>query len=89
MKTQYFNFGEIVMTHGVSLELEMEEVLQLLTWHGQLKQGELSETDYQENWNAMRSGDRIFSAYRMNGQKYFVITEWDRSVTTVLKPEEY
>lgn len=89
MKTQYFNFGEIVMTHGVSLELEMEEVIQLLTWHGQLKQGELSETDYQENWNAMRTNERIFNAYMLNGQKYYVITEWDRSVTTVLKPEEY
>ena len=89
MRTQYFNFGEVYTTPGVNAELDLDDVLLLLTWHGQMKQGELCEEDYKQNQFALKHGQRIFSVYMMNGEKYYVITEWDRSVTTVLKPEEY
>ena len=89
MKTQYFDLGQIVTTSGVVAELNVEEIIQLLIWHGQLKKGELCEEDYLLNRQALKNNERIFSAYLMNGEKYYIITEWDRSVTTVLKPDEY
>lgn len=89
MLTTYFEFGEVLMTSGVRMELDVQEVAQLLAWHGQLKQGELCKEDYEQNRLALKNKERIFSCYMMNGEKYYVITEWDRSCTTVLKPEEY
>lgn len=89
MRTQYFEFGQVLTTPRVNTELSMDEVLQLLKWHGELKQGELCDSDYLLNKDALHSKQRIFSSYRLNGEKYYVITEWDRSITTVLTPDEY
>ena len=50
----------------------------------------MAPEDMAENWRALLHGDRIFSAYRLStGQKLWVITEADRSATTLLLPEEY
>jgi hypothetical protein len=52
--------------------------------------GDLDAEDNQANNDAVRNGTRILSAYKTRkGVKLWVITEWDRSVTTVLLPEEY
>ena len=52
--------------------------------------GELCEEDRQENEFSLREGFRLLSAYTSaQGEKFWVITERDRSVTTVLLPEEY
>lgn len=52
--------------------------------------GELAEEDRQANDDALIDGSRILSSYRLsNGTKIWIITEWDRSVTTCLLPEEY
>jgi hypothetical protein len=46
--------------------------------------------DRQLNENALKDGDRLFSAYRTaKGKKLYLITEADRSATTILLPEEY
>lgn len=86
---QRFSFGQVVMSHGASQELELDEVFDLLARHGALEQGELGADDYSMNIKAVEEGDRVFSCYRVRGERYYVITEWDRSVTTILKPEEY
>lgn len=86
---QKFSYGQIYLTHSASDELEVSEVFNLLFLHGQLEQGELGDEDYQMNLRAVEDGDRIFSCYRVRGERYYVITEWDRSVTTILKAEEY
>ena len=51
----------------------------------------LSADDSAMNDEAVKSGeDRVFSSYKLaSGQKVWVITEHDRSVTTVLMPEDY
>lgn len=50
----------------------------------------LCEEDRQENELALKQDLRIFSAYILPTQvKVWVITEWDRSVSTLLLPEEY
>ena len=89
MKTQYFEFGEVHMTQGVQEDLEMEEVFKLLQWHGQLNKGLLNEDDQNANWYALKHNGRIVSHYLMHNEHYYVITEHDRSYTTVMRTEEY
>ena len=51
---------------------------------------ELEFEDVLANENALTSGERLLSRYRISpGVSIYIITEWDRSVTTVLLPEEY
>ena len=50
----------------------------------------VAETEWKaENDRALESGDRILSAYETSHGKIWIITEWDRSVTTILFPSEY
>lgn len=52
--------------------------------------GDLDAHDAAMNDDALKSGeDRIFSSYKIGDEKVWVITEWDRSVTTVLMPSDY
>ena len=51
--------------------------------------GELSEDDAALNRLAVSGGGRVLSSYRVGSEKVWVVTEADRSVTTVLLPEEY
>jgi hypothetical protein len=48
------------------------------------------EEDQEENRSSVEHGNRVFSSYKLStGEKLWVITEWDRSVTTLLLPDEY
>jgi hypothetical protein len=51
--------------------------------------GDLDEHDKQANDEAVTDGSRILSAYGTGEKKLYIITEWDRSVTTILRPDEY
>lgn len=52
--------------------------------------GEVGSEDWKLNDQALEVGDRLLSAYRTNqGVKIWVITEYDRSATTILLPDEY
>lgn len=52
--------------------------------------GEVSPEDKELNDQALKDGSRLLSAYRTSeGEKLWIITESDRSATTILKPEEY
>ena len=52
--------------------------------------GEVDAEDQQANDQALIYGDRLLSAYRtLRGKKVWIITEADRSSTTILLPEEY
>jgi hypothetical protein len=52
--------------------------------------GELDDDDKRENELSLREGFRLLSAYRLStGVKLWIITEADRSVTTLLLPDEY
>lgn len=63
--------------------------LQLLSRHVRGDWGDLTEEDKQENELSVREGFRILSAYGQGSQRLWVITKADRSVTTILLPEEY
>jgi hypothetical protein len=52
--------------------------------------GEVDPEDWRRNDEALQDGSRILSAYRtLKGEALWVITEADRSVTTLLMPHEY
>jgi len=52
--------------------------------------GDLCDEDRQANEEALEAGERLLSCYQVGGGKrIYIITERDRSATTVLLPEEY
>ena len=86
-----FEMGRIVMTTGAieTLTRVGRHPVQLLARHVTGDWGDLPEEDIQENACSLRQGYRLLSAYRIEDAKFYVITEWDRSVTTILLPSEY
>ena len=85
-----FSLGKLVVTRGVADgEFALDELLNLVHRHVTGDFGIIDEEDHQENLLSIREGFRIMSAYIINDTKLWVITEADRSVTTILLPEEY
>lgn len=83
--------GRIVATPGALEVLSEagEDPLVYLTRHASGDWGDLDEDDRRENERSLRHGWRILSSYPVGGKVVWVITEADRSVTTILFPEEY
>ena len=87
-----FPLGRIVATPGAlqALEEANQNPLEFLERHQAGDWGELCEEDKRENEFSVRNGFRILSAYRTrNNVKLWLITESDRSCTTLLRPNEY
>lgn len=87
-----FPLGRIVATPGAlkALEETNQNPLEFLERHQAGDWGELCEEDKHENEFSVCNGFRILSAYRtLHDVKVWVITEADRSVTTLLLPHEY
>ena len=87
-----FSLGDVYMTPGVldALEKSGEVPEKFLFMHESGDWGILEENDKGLNDEALRSGGRILSAYLTGkGAKLYVITEADRSATTIMLAEEY
>jgi hypothetical protein len=87
-----FPLGNIVSTPGAleAIERAGDTPLPYLARHAAGDWGDLDQDDKAENEFALKNGLRILSAYRVaDGTKIWVITEADRSATTILLPEEY
>ena len=89
-----FVCGKLVWTAGVNEKMaESAEfckgVLASLKRHASGDWGDMPECDRKENEYALGHGLRLMSAYNLNDGKIWIITEADRSATTVLFPEEY
>ena len=84
-----FSLGRMLATPGALSALEPEEIHAGLARHVRCDWGELDEEDKRANDFAVNRRLRILSAYRVGTVKYWIITEADRSATTVLLPEEY
>lgn len=90
--SQLFPLGRIVMTPGALDTLaDMPETARaLLTRHVTGDWSEMSEEDQEENKFSVDKPLRIFSSYKLaDDTKIWIITEADRSATTLLLPEEY
>lgn len=91
-----FNLGQMVMTRGVNdkvaEDLQFSKfVFDSLRRHASGDWGDMDKDDLNANEDALKHGDRIFSAYEpKNGlPKIWIITEADRLATTILFPDEY
>lgn len=87
-----FPLGQTVATPNSLAALEEVEVLpiEILYRHQCGDWGDLPEEDVASNKRALRVGARIFSRYKLNfDEPFYVITEWDRSITTILLASEY
>lgn len=87
-----FPLGRVVATPGALRVLEEanQNAFEFLAKHQAGDWGELCEEDIRENEFSVLNGFRILSAYRTrNNVKIWVITEADRSATTLLLPDEY
>ena len=93
MSTFLFPLGRVVATPGAFIALGGEGIgsQSLLQRHVTGDWGELSEDDRLENELSIKEGLRILSAYKLprTGVTLWIITEADRSATTLLLPDEY
>lgn len=87
-----FELGQVVATPGALDSLHSLGLtgLELLRRHHRGDWGDLDQEDIATNNAALQNGSRLFSSYQVNQElKIWIITEADRSVTTLLLPEEY
>jgi hypothetical protein len=85
-----FPFGQIVATPNALCRIHADEIQHALARHLQGDWGTLDPEDWNSNERALKDGGRLFSEYHSSQQiKFWIITEADRSATTVLLPEDY
>lgn len=87
-----FPAGQIVATPGALAALEQanRSPLEFLSRHLRGDWGDLDQEDKTENELSLKYGYRLMSSYPVSEtEKLWIITEADRSVTTLLLPEEY
>jgi hypothetical protein len=85
-----FFLGRIVATPNVLVLISNDEILNALEHHVRGDWGTLDAKDLNSNERALRFGGRLFSSYHSTQDvKFWIITECDRSVTTVRLPEDY
>lgn len=87
--------GQLVATRGVAYEMEKDKeferfVRKSFSRHATGDWGDMCEEDKAINDYALEHGERLFSSHNYNEDtKIWIITEWDRSATTILFPSEY
>ncbi len=85
-----FDLGQTVATPHVLEVVPRAEIFVALRRHQNCDWGDVSPQDKWANDRAVKDGERLLSVYHSeDGIKFWIITEWDRSATTVLLPEDY
>ena len=85
-----FQIGQMVATPNALGQLTQDDILCGLQRHQAGDWGDVDEHDRQENELSLKNGFRLLSVYHAaSGVKFWIITEADRSATTVLLPEDY
>jgi hypothetical protein len=87
-----FALGRVLLTPGALRALKEAEqsAFEFISRHVRGDWGDLTEADKEENEVSLREGFRLLSAYHTKvGTKLWIITEADRSATTLLLPDEY
>jgi hypothetical protein len=85
-----FRLDRIVSTPTALQSLTQEDILKGIQRHQAGDWGDLEPGDWEANDRALTQGGRIVSAYNaQSGTRFWIITEADRSVTTVLLPDDY
>ncbi|MFI3244745.1 MAG: hypothetical protein R3Y56_10890 [Akkermansia sp.] len=89
VKGSKFSLGQVVITANANTTFTHEERLEMLHRHVRGDWGDCGAEDSQTNEEALTLGNRIMSVYNHPKHTCWIITERDRSVTTILLPEEY
>lgn len=84
-----FSLGRLLITSGAQEAFSDQEVLLAISRHQRGDWGIVCMEDRLLNDKALQTGGRLHSAYRYHGVKLWIITEGDRSATTILLPNEY
>jgi len=87
-----FSLGQVCLSSSANVLFSEGkiDVNQLINRHISGDWSDMCEDDQFENQHAVACGDRIFSSFKLSdSQNVWVITESDRSVTTILLPDEY
>ena len=85
-----FSLGSLVATAGVLEAVPQDEIMHALSRHLRGDWGEVDEEDREANEHGLIHALRLLSVYHSkSGTKFWIITEHDRSSTTVLLPTEY
>ena len=88
--TSKFSLGRLVATPNAINALTHDDTLNAINRHRSGDWGDVCEEDRQANDRALLEGTRMLSAYHsVKGVKFWIVTEVDRSATTVLLPEDY
>jgi len=88
-KRPKFPLGHVVITPNALMTLAAVDVQAALCRHHFGDWGEVCPEDHAENEYSLNRDLRLLSVYRSNGTKFWIITEADRSATTVLMPGDY
>lgn len=88
-----FELGLLLVTNGINDKLDnvrfSKEITVALQRFTNADRGEMEQEDIEVNNEALRNGERLFAAYNTSEGKIWIITEADRSATTILFPDEY
>ncbi len=85
-----FPLGQVVITRGALESLNSVDALMALDRHAACDWGDCGEMDRRLNDLAVAEESRLLSVYHDgSGKKFWIITEANRSVTTVLLPEDF
>jgi hypothetical protein len=89
-KTRTFCLGRLLITPNAQASLNADDVLRSLGRHACCDWGDCCKEDAEQNEFALDRFLRLFSVYHdREGVKFWIITEADRSGTTVLMPDDY
>lgn len=90
-KHSLFALGQVVSTRNALALAEKEKIdlMALLLRHQHGDWGDICEEDRESNEAALTMQSRIMSSYRFAEDSIWMVTEADRSVTTILLPSDY
>ena len=87
---QLFPFGQVAITAAAMQAISPEDAADGLSRHASGDWGTVCGDDWKSNDLALSEFGRILSTYKAKDQTVFwIITEWNRSVTTILLPSDY
>jgi hypothetical protein len=84
-----FRLGQIVITANAAQHIDTVAVNDALHRHEAGDWGDICPEDACENEHSLKEGFRLLSVYGKGERKFWIITEADRSVTTILMPDDY
>ena len=87
-----FDFGRVVATTTLANYCEKKgfSMLPYPVRHANGDWGDVCKEDWRSNDEALKNGLRLLSEYKLpDDRRIWIITEWDRSATTLLFPEDY